>query len=154
MYIYSFSSYIEVMMLGNFRTEYINQVKSKIEEYSCEYSEIHSGCLQRLKKQTDGTVDRRILKGMGTATKAVGGFIGSIPKVKDGNVDEWLADKGANIQKQSESIGAEALNEFESIGDPGSSTFVESLAMLDRLHNGTSEIYIDMDNVYLVAENG
>lgn len=153
-YIYSFSSYIEVMLLGNFRTEYINQVKSKVEEYSSEYSKVHSDCLEGLKKQTESSLDRRILKGVGTATKAVGGLIGSIPKVKNGNVDEWLADKGEDMQKQSESIGSEALSEFESISDSGSGTFIESLVMLDRLNNNTSEIYIDGGNVYLVAEKG
>ena len=149
LYIYSFASYIEVMLLGNFRSEYILQIKSQVEEYTEAYKKAHSDCYEVLKKLTSGSIDKHVLKGVGVAVEAVGSFIGSIPVIKDGQVDEWLIDKGSGIKKESENVGERALAEFKETEEPGSSLFIENLKLVDELYNKTSDIYIDKENVYL-----
>ncbi len=152
LYIYSFASYVEVMLLGNFQSEYVLQVKSQVEEYCNTYKKFHSDCYAILEKSTAGSIDKHILKGVGVAAEAVGNFIGSIPKIKDGQADEWLVDKGADIKKKSENVGEETLANFKEIEESGSMMFAENLELVDRLYNRTSNIYIDKDNVYLAAE--
>ena len=149
LYIYSFASYIEVMLLGNFISEYIHQVKSQVEKYTEAYKKAHSDCYEVLKKLTSGSIDKHVLKGVGVAVEAVGSFIGSIPVIKDGQVDEWLIDKGSGIKKESENVGERALAEFKETEEPGSSLFIENLGLVDKLYNKTSDIYIDKENVYL-----
>lgn len=149
LYIYAFASYIEVMLLGNYQSEYINQVNSQIEEHSVKYGEIHNLCYERLEKYTEGSIDKALLKGFGTATQAVGNFIGNIPFIKEGQVDEWLVENGENLKKQGENVGHKTLEAFAAIKDTGSGIFVENLILLDRLYNKTTNIYIDKENVYL-----
>ena len=152
LYIYSFASYVEVMLLGNFQSDYVLQVKSQVEEYCNIYKKFHSDCYALLEKSTAGSIDKHILKGVGIATEAVGNFIGSIPKIKDGQADEWLVDKGADIKQKSENVGGKTLAKFKEIEETGSAIFIENLDLVDRLYNKTSDIYIDKDNVYLAIE--
>ena len=149
LYIYSFASYIEVMLLGNFQSDYVLQVKEQVEEYSLAYKKIHSDCYKLLEKATSGSVEKHILKGIGAATEAVGNFIGSVPKIKDGQVDEWLTEKGEKIKKKSDSVGNKTLSMFMEIEEPGNTAFTDNLELVDKLYNRTSDIYIDKDNIYL-----
>lgn len=149
LYIFSFSSYLEVMLLGNFQSDNIFSLKSKIEERSASYLRLHSDCYKVLEKSTTTSVDRRILNGAGTAVKAVGNIIGSIPVIKDGQVDEWLIDKGADIKNKSERIGEKALAEFSVSEETGTKIFIENLELIEKVYNKTNNIYIDKQNVYL-----
>lgn len=149
LYIYSFASYIEVMLLGNFQSDYVLQVKGQVEDYSLTYKKVHSDCYKLLEKSTAGSVEKHILRGIGTATEAVGSFIGSVPKIRDGQVDEWLTEKGEKIKKKSDSVGNKTLLTFMEIKEPGNAAFTDNLELVDKLYNRTSDIYIDKDNVYL-----
>lgn len=150
LYIYAFASYLEVMLLGNYQTEYIMQVKTQVEEHAQAYKNIHSECYERLEKYSSGSMDKYLVKGVGTAAKAVGDLIGKVPLIKDGSVDEWLVDKGSNLKKHSEDIGKDTLEKFKKIREPGCDMFVENLVLVDRLYNSATDIYIDKENLYLV----
>lgn len=75
-------------------------------------------------------LEANIVKGLGTAGKAMGKLIGSIPIVKDGSVDEFLLDKGDNLQKNAKGMEQKAVKTFETIGDPGTNVFVEKWRIL------------------------
>lgn len=44
LYTFSFSSFLEVMLLENFDTNYLNSIASKIKEYSNDYAELYEKC--------------------------------------------------------------------------------------------------------------
>lgn len=149
LYIFSFSSYLEALLLGNFQSDYIICLKSKIEERSAAYSRLHSDCYKILEKSTTASIDRHILNGAGTAVKTVGSIIGSIPVLKDGQADEWLADKGTIIKSTSRSIGEKTLAEFSQVEGAGTQIFIENLELIEKVYNKTKNIYIDRQHVYL-----
>ena len=62
------------------------------------YREIFSKCSIQLEKIGSSSVEANVLTGIGTAGKAVGKFIGNIPLVKEGSVDEFLQEKGSHLQ--------------------------------------------------------
>ncbi len=45
LYLHSFSSFLEVMLLGNFDKNYIESIKSKIDEYTLKYKELYTRVL-------------------------------------------------------------------------------------------------------------
>lgn len=55
---------------------------------------------------------------MGAVTKSIGGFIGSIPFVKDGPVDEFLIESGDSLSKTAGNIEEEKVKEFGKINNP------------------------------------
>ena len=147
LYIFSYAAFLEVMLQRQFTQEYVEQIRQEILERSYAYQELHGKCFEHLEKLSVTSVEHYLLKGAGAAGKMVGNMIGGIKK---GKVDEWLIQKGSGLEKSSDAIGKETLNQFLAIHDSGSNLFADNLAYVDRLFNQTQEIYIGQDNVYLV----
>lgn len=60
-----------------------------------------------------------MLKGLGTASDAVGKFVGSIPVVKEGTVDEFLQDKGVKLKKDAIGMEKAIVEDFSRLCNPG-----------------------------------
>ncbi len=48
LYTFSFSSFLEVMLLENFDTNYLNSITSKIQEYSGDYTALYEKCVEKI----------------------------------------------------------------------------------------------------------
>ena len=150
LYLYGFASFMEVMLQGKFEQEYIDLVRQEIIDRTAKYQEDFDNCFRRLEKLTDSCVEHHLLKGLGVAGKAVGSFIGSLPVVKEGSIDEWLIENGDVLKQYGENFGKETLKQFSALSDPKSSLFIDNLVYVNRLFNQTQEIYIGKDSIYLV----
>ena len=84
LYTFSMASLVEIMLSGNFKEEYISDVKAEVKKFSLEYRDLFTECSMYLEKMTSVSVEASVMKGIGVASKAVGKFIGSIPVVKEG----------------------------------------------------------------------
>lgn len=150
LYTYAFSSFLEVMLLGNYNPDYISQVSSKIRDYAYRYRELYTECYSRLEQLAQSSIESGILKGLGSAAKAMGNFIGNTPIIKDGPVDEWLIQNGMNLEHSTEDHLKQMMIQFAEIRDPGCAPFIENLNYINRIYNQTADLYFDKDNVYLV----
>ena len=54
------------------------------------YRNLYGKCSEHLERLGNSALEANLLKGIGNASNAVGKLIGSIPKIKDGQVDEFL----------------------------------------------------------------
>ena len=100
---------------------------------------------------TVASVEHGVLKGLGIAGKAVGSFLGKIPVIQNGNVDEWLQEQGDFLEKSSDEIGREKIREFAEIRNTGSEMFLEKLSMMQGLFNYSQDVYIGKDTVYVLG---
>lgn len=150
LYIYSLASFLEVMLLGNFQEAYISQVKGIIEKYSAEYIQAYEASSGYIDKMAGASLEANVVKGIGTAEKAIGNFLGSIPLVKDGTVDEWLVESGSRLQETGQDMKKKATQQFEVISDAGTDTFVKRFEEMNRIYNHTSTICFDNERIYLV----
>ena len=91
------------------------------------------------------------MKGIGNAGKAIGGFIGSIPLVKEGPVDEWLQDGGDILKKNAKGMENSSVHALAAVGNPDTGVFTEKLGVLNQINNHTSGICFDRENIYLLA---
>lgn len=105
-----------------------------------------------LEKTSDSALETNFLKGVGTASKAVGKFIGSIPVIKEGSVDEFLQDSGAQLRKNAAGIEENVVRSFAEISNPGTGVFTEKMQDLIQIYNHTARICFDEKRIYLVAE--
>ena len=151
LYLFSMSSFIEVMLLGDFRESHILKVKEDIEERSMRYRQIYGACSAYVERLAGNTIDINVLKGIGNAGKAIGGLIGSIPVIKEGPVDEWLQGSGEALKKNAHGIERETVHTLSSVGNPDTGVFIEKLAELNQIINYTSKICFDKENIYLIA---
>lgn len=151
LYTFSLASMMEIMLSGNFKEEYVTGIKEDIKLMSDTYKELFDECSFKLEKMGKSALEANIVKGLGTAGKAMGKLIGSIPIVKDGSVDEFLLDKGDNLQKNAQSMEQKAVKTFETIGDPGTKVFVEKMEDIVQIYNYTEQICFDNEKIYLLA---
>ena len=151
LYTFSLASMMEIMLSGNFKEEYVTGIKEDIKLMSDTYKELFDECSFKLEKMGKSALEANIVKGLGTAGKAMGKLIGSIPIVKDGSVDEFLLDKGDNLQKNAQSMEQKAVKTFKTIGDPGTKVFVEKMEDIVQIYNYTEQICFDNEKIYLLA---
>lgn len=152
LYTFSMASFAEIMLSGNFDEDYIISVKKEIENCAMEYRELHTKCSVFLEKMSSSSLESNILKGIGGASKAVGQFLGNVPLVKEGPVDEFLQDNGAQLEHTADNFRIEAVKAFAKLNNPNTAVFTEKMKDIIQIYNHTSEICFDDEKIYLIAE--
>lgn len=151
LYTFSMASLIEIMLSGNFKEEYIEGIKDEIELLSMKYRDAYMQCSVYLEKISGGALQTNLMKGIGTASKTVGKVIGSIPVIKEGQVDEFLQDKGSNLKESAVEIEDNIIKSFAKLSNPETRVFIDKMEDMINIYNHTEEIYFDDEKIYLVV---
>ena len=149
---YSLSSLLEIMLSGNFKEEYISGIRDKIKQLSDNYRDLHTKCSVYLEKISKSSIETNVLKGLGAVTKSIGGFIGSIPFVKEGPVDEFLIESGDSLTENAGNMEEEKVKEFGKINNPNTVVFMDRMDEIIKIYNHTTDICFDENNIYLLTE--
>lgn len=152
LYTFSLSSLMEIMLSGNFKEPYIEGIKGEIREMTETYRSLFDKSSHYLEKIGGSALEANVLKGVGTAGKAVGKFIGSIPLIKEGPVDEFLQDSGAHLKKNAIDMEKEAVHRFASFSNPGTRVFMDKMEDMIQIYNHTERICFDDKKIYIVAD--
>ena len=152
LYIYSLASFLEVMLLGNFQEEYILQVRDNIVQHSKEYQAAYEISSQHITSLANASIEANVVEGSGNVVKAIGTFIGSIPFLKEGQVDEWLIDSGKSLQNAGRNMKKQSAAMFETIEESGTQVFVSRFEEINRIYNHTDSIYFDKEKIYLLQD--
>lgn len=153
LYTYALASMMEIMLGGNYNEMYISGIKDEIEKLTEAYRSLFEKSSRYLEALGSSALESNVLKGVGTAGKAVGKLIGSIPLVKEGQVDEFLWDSGAHIKESAVDMEKEAVHRFAAVSNPCTAVFVDKLDDMIQIYNHTDEICIDDKQIYLVSGN-
>ena len=151
LYTFAMASFIEVMQSGNFSEKNICSVIEIIEKCSSEYRDLFGKCSEYLERISLSSVESTLWKGIGFASDTFGKFIGSIPKVRDGQVDEFLLDQGKKIKQGAEGIKRNILETFAEVSNPGTGTLIAKLRDMDQIYNHTKVIGFDSEKLFLIA---
>ena len=150
LYTFSMASLMEVMLGGNFKEEYVSGIKDEIRQMSEAYRDLFGRCSVYLEKLSGSSMEKNLLTGIGTAGKAVGTLIGSIPGIKEGPVDEFLVGQGSRMKKSAQSMQTQSIKEFAEISNPKTGIFVDRLEDIIQIYNHTNQICFDRENIYLM----
>lgn len=152
LYTFSMASMMEIMLSGNFKEEYIIGVKEELEKLSSGYRELFVQCSVYLEKISGVSVEVNVLKGIGTASKAVGKLIGNIPLIKEGQVDEFLQDSGMHIKSNARDIKMSVITTFAEVSNPEIRVFIDRMEDMIQIYNHTEKICFDEKKIYLITE--
>lgn len=152
LYTYSLASMLEIMLSGNFKEEYINEIKEEIISLSKVYREMFKKSSIFLEKISSSSLETNMMKGFGDVSKAVGGFINNIPFLKDGPVDDFLQDSGEKIKMDARSIEKKIIQEFANMHNPCLGIIIEKLEDLIKIYNHADKICFDDKQIYLFCE--
>lgn len=151
LYQFSFASFLEVMLLGNFRQAYLNQVAAKVQDYNQHYQIQFSECRDMIKRYSSESVETKVLAGIGNAGKALGKFIGSVPFLAQGSVDEWLQDNGEALLKGNDEKTQKVAALFGTEEKIGNEVFVDSIRNVALISNQTTDVLFDGEALYLTV---
>lgn len=150
LYLYSFSSFLEVMLLENFNENYINGVKEKISEYEFNYKELYTKCYNEIESRTGKSIQTVLTKGLANASKGTGELISKIPFISKGQVDEFFIDSGNKIKKINEKRNDKNIQKLVVNSIKEVNPFIESLNKVSIIYNEPIEILMDNNNLYLI----
>ena len=134
LYIYGFSTFLEVLLLGNFNKDYLTQTSEKLNSYSQEYLEVFNEGLEYLEKTANSSTESKALKGIGDL----------LLKTKEGS---WLNKKGEEINKASIK---QSLDTFMAFKDDKTQIFRDNINLTEVLFNECKDICFDEDGIYLI----
>ena len=146
LYIYSFSTFMEILLLGNYRSDYLLNKKNELDELDNEYSETFNNALKYVKKNANKSLEGNVLSGLGSAGKAIGNLA---EKVKIKNVNSWLNEKGDNLKQSGQIIKNDFVTKFDNMKESKSRSFINQIEKVNCIYNKTKEIYFDKENIYL-----
>ena len=118
---------------------------------SAAYRDIFGQCSVYLEKLSDTSLEANLLKGLGTASKAVGKAIERIPVVSQGPVDEFLQGSGQQMHENVVQLEKKTVGAFAELSNPGVGVFAEKMNDLIQIYGKTNEICFDDKKIYLVA---
>lgn len=149
LYAFSFASFLEIMLLGNFKREYLDAVSSQIEEYSLRYRELYTDCYNRLESESESSIQTALLGGVAYITKGAGSVIAKVPLISKGQLDETLIDAGERLGKTKEGKASKKMTNLISSQMGIVKPFVDNINAVNKLYNEPMTFYFNHENIYL-----
>ena len=149
LYMYSFASFIETMLLENFSKDYIDSVVKSIRDYDDRFKELLREYRELIEKQMAGSIDAMVAKGVSKANLKVGGAIEKTPVISKGPIDELMIGIGSRIEDSQKKKAEKQFNGFFSSETCDPAQFAEQLEKLRDGYNEPSEFLLDGENLYI-----
>lgn len=135
LHVFALSEYMEVMLSKNFQAEYLNKIEDEIREYAIEFRNLYTDCFDKIELLKKEALTTQAANKFADMSRSVGTFIGKIPLVKDGPVDEFLIGMGDSISEIEKKKIEKTLEFFIQYKDSGLVPVVEHIAMINHLSN-------------------
>lgn len=149
-HLYAFSSFLDVMLQGNFDSASIESVSDKMITMAKRYESLYADCHAQMAKYQRASIEAQIVGGIGVAAKGLGKVIASVPVIREGPVDEALISAGDTIGEFNRDTVQRKLRTFEMFEDNRMNPFIENLQSVNLLHNTENAMITDGTHLYLL----
>ncbi len=133
LYLYSYSTFLEVLLLGNFGKGYLNSVEHRIAEYSFQYRELYTDCYNLMESYSKSSIQVGMLNGLATASKFMGNAIAKVPVISKSQLDENLIEASGKLGLHGEKRATGALERFISTRSNVTQPFIENIRVVNAL---------------------
>ncbi|MCR4683084.1 MAG: hypothetical protein K5647_07075 [Clostridiales bacterium] len=150
LYLYSFSSFLDIMLLKNFDSNYLDSIRNKIELYDNDYNSFFDSSIEGVQKIATSSIQSRTLQGLSITGKFLGNQLAKLP---DKNNKHKLGSKLLSGSDKLDEFKEKSVNEttdaFSTVRDNGIKMFEDRISLINRLHNEPLKLYVGTDNLYL-----
>lgn len=148
-YLHSFASFLEVMLLGNFNAGFLDKVAEDIDDNANQYRLFYTECYDEIKTQAESSIESKVIKGMADIDKFIGTGIAKAPIINKGPVDEALLDASEQLEKFDSDKVNKTFLQFKSNQTSGVYVFVENVNKINELYDKPMKLIFDEDNLYI-----
>lgn len=149
-YLYSFASFLEVMLAQKFDHEYLRDLSDGMDEYSIEYRQLYTRAYDLIEADADSSVRAMTLGGLSGAM----GFLGkAIEKTPIGDltpIDEALQGASKGIDKFSRGVKRDMMGRLADARSSDVRPFIESVEAVNRLYNEPTMLLANKDAIYVL----
>lgn len=151
LYLLGFSSFLEVMLLENYDSDYLSGIAAKLDNYSLKYRELYSKCYDEIEGYSSTSVQSSVLRGIAKASTSVGKFVERIPVISKGQADETLIAAGEKLDEINAGKLRKQMNTL--IEHQGNSIrpFIENINTVNELYNKPVQLLVDRENLYFAT---
>ena len=149
LYLLGFSSFLEVMILGNFDADYLTGISDKLEKYSLKYRELYTKCYDEIESYSSTSVQSLMLKGIAKASTSVGKFVEKIPVISKGQADESLIAAGDKLDELNDGKLRKQMRSLIEHQSNSIRPFIENIDTVNELCNKPVQLLVDKDNLYI-----
>ena len=135
LHVFALSQYMEVMLSKNFQAEYLNKLSDEIREHAYKFRDLYTACYDKIELLKSEAVTTQVASNVANVTKTVGNFIGKIPVVSKGPVDEFLVGVGDLISENEKEQMRKTMEFFIQYKDSGLTPIAEHIDMINSLSN-------------------
>ena len=149
LYIFSFASFIEVILLGNFNSEYLNNISNQIESLSLKYREFYTECYNRIEGYASTSMESHLLNGLAKTSKNSGKLISKVPVVNKSQINEVLMETGERLKQFKSNKTNKTLENFIDARNSQVQLFVDNINTVNKLYNEPLEFLIYKEYIYI-----
>lgn len=149
LYLLGFSSFLEVMLLGNFDADYLTEISDKLEKYSLKYRELYTKCYDEIESYSSTSVQSSMLKGIAKASTSVGKLVEKIPVISKGQADEALIAAGDKLDELNDGKLRKQMRSLIEHQSNSIRPFIENIDTVNELCNKPVQLLVDKDNLYI-----
>ena len=149
-YLYSFSSYLDIMLHKNFDAGMLDATTRRMQEHANRYGELYQQCYAQIENYYQASIDVQIKGGLGNLAKSLGNAIASVPVLRDGPVDELLVKAGQSLSDGNESTRQKKLAQFSPLEDSRMTSFIDGIKTVNLLNNEPKAMLTDGENLYVL----
>ena len=149
-HLYAYSSFLDIMLQGNFETAAIDNVTEKMMNLAKRYEALYADCHEQIAKYHRSSIEAQIIGGIGIATRGLGKAIAAVPIIRDGPVDEALISAGESIGRFNRDSVQKKLLVFETFKVTRMEPFIDNLQSINMMHNAENAMITDGTNLYLL----
>lgn len=147
-YVYAFASFVEVMLKGNFNSEYLKEVSDRIEDNSVQYRELYTKAYNKLLYKADKTVESQFLGTLSSIGKTAGNLAAKSPALDLLDVDDALKKGSKKLSRINTNKKAKELKRLESKQAVYIRPFIDNLSIVDKAYNEPKQILFDDKFIY------
>ena len=135
LHVFALSEYMEVMLSKNFQAEYLNKIEDEIREHAMKFRNLYTACFDKIEAIKKDAVTTQTANKLADVSRTVGNFIGKIPLIKEGPVDEFLIGVGDSISDTEKKKLEKTLAYLIQYKDSGLTPIAEHIAIINQLSN-------------------
>jgi hypothetical protein len=135
LHVFALSEYTEVMLSKNFQAEYLNKIEDEIREHAMKFRNLYTACFDKIEAIKKDAVTTQTANKLADVSRTVGNFIGKIPLIKEGPVDEFLIGVGDSISDTEKKKLEKTLAYLIQYKDSGLTPIAEHIAIINQLSN-------------------
>lgn len=151
-YLYSFSSFLGVMLLENYDEGYLTLKAKDIREKAREYRKAYTACFDAIESRNRQTLDSYVLGGISAGLSGLGHLMEMTILVDAVPIDEALADAARGIDGFNEEENDRPTNLLTQAKDSGVGPFAGGIDAVNRVYNRPYQVLTDGENVYVLPE--